>query len=170
MENKKQPITVMSILTYYADQIFDGTKPYEFRKSPLKEQDMHKPIYIYSAKGTKAIIGSFEVDKIHKGSLRDILRITGYDKRPDRQEIVDYFSNTQNCYALEVSNVQRFEKPITLKEIKRLDPNVQLPQYYSHYAPGSTLYRLISQKVAEQNKQGAQKTGFESGYASKEME
>ena len=34
---KEEKIRIMSIISYYANQIFKETKKYEFRKSPLKE-------------------------------------------------------------------------------------------------------------------------------------
>ncbi len=35
-------VMIMSILTYYAKQIFDGTKNFEFRKRPLKTSDLNR--------------------------------------------------------------------------------------------------------------------------------
>ena len=35
-KNRRNRIAIISIMTYYARQIFDETKLYEFRKSPLK--------------------------------------------------------------------------------------------------------------------------------------
>lgn len=125
------PLIVMSILTYYAKQIFSGTKKFEFRKSPLKKEFLNKKIYIYSAKEDKAIIGSFKVSNNLIGSLEDILEKTGYDKRSDKNEIISYFhSNTNKCFALELYDVDKFVKPLTLKELRKIDPNISLPQYY----------------------------------------
>lgn len=67
-------IRIMSILSYYARQIFNGTKKYEFRKSPLKDSDLNKKIYIYSAKGDKAIIGYLKVKNILQGTTEEILK------------------------------------------------------------------------------------------------
>ena len=36
-KNHKNRIVIISIMSYYAQQIFNETKLYEFRKSPLKE-------------------------------------------------------------------------------------------------------------------------------------
>ena len=140
---KDERLTLISIMTYYADQIFNKTKQFEFRKSPLKESDLNKPIYVYSAKGHKAIIGTMEVSKIHKGSVEEILKITGYDKRLDGKEIVDYFAGKDVAYALEISNVKKFSKPLTLKEMRKVDPHLQLPQYYTYIKRTSPLYEQI---------------------------
>lgn len=47
-------------MKYYARQIFDETKLYEFRKTPLRDELLNKKIYAYSAKEDKAIIRYFK--------------------------------------------------------------------------------------------------------------
>ncbi len=78
-------------MTYYARQIFDETKLYEFRKSPLRDALLNKKICVYSVKEDKAIIGYFKVNDILNGNTDEILRATGYDKRHDGHEIVEYY-------------------------------------------------------------------------------
>lgn len=142
-KSKKESLILMSIMTYYARQITDGTKGFEFRKSPLRASDLNKQIFLYSAKGDKAIIGSFKVKKIHHGNVNEIMQITGYDKRPDGHEILEYYGNNNNCYALELYDVKTFPRPLTLKQLRRLDPNVQLPQYFTYIKPNSPIYDEI---------------------------
>ena len=43
---REERLILMSIMTYYADQILDGTKGFEFRKSPLRISDLNKTIYL----------------------------------------------------------------------------------------------------------------------------
>ena len=142
-QRQNDSLILMSIMSYYARQIFDGTKGFEFRKSPLRASDLNKQIFVYSAKDDKAIIGSFKVSKIHHGNVEQIMQITGYDKRPDGNEILAYYGNNPNCYALELYDVQTFPKPLTLKELRRLDPNVQLPQYFTYINPNSPIYKQV---------------------------
>ncbi len=140
MEDK---ICLISIMSFYARQIFAGTKKFEFRKSAIKEQDLGKTFYVYSAKDDKAIVGSFVVEKVHKGNLAEILKITGYDKRSDRGEIESYFSSSKDCYALQLGKVKKFEKPLTLKQMREAEPKVQLPQYWAYVSEKSNLFDLI---------------------------
>ena len=105
---KRNRTIVMSIMSYYARQIFDETKGYEFRKSPLKDQDLDKKIYVYSAKEDKALIGYMKVSEILKGNTTQILKFTGYDVRPYGYEIVDYYGKDfQRCCALKLYDVIR---------------------------------------------------------------
>lgn len=143
MKTNDEKLTLISIMSYYAKQIFDGTKKFEFRKSGLKESDMNKPIFVYSAKGDKAIIGTMEVSRVHKANPAEILKITGYDKRSDGKEIKDYFMGKEYAYALEISKTKKFAKPLTLKEMRKFEPSLQLPQYYAYIKPSSPLYEVI---------------------------
>jgi len=151
MENSEDKIILMSIMSYYARQIFSGIKKYEFRISPLKLCDLNKTIYVYSAKVDKAIIGSFVVKNIHKGNINEILKITEYDKRQDRQEIVDYFKNVAVCYALELTDINLFRNPLTLKQMRVFDPNIQLPQYYKYITKKSIIYDKLKQLKPVEN-------------------
>lgn len=140
MEDK---IIVISILSYYAKQIFAGNKKFEFRKSPIKHNDLGKTFYVYSAKQDKAIIGSFKVSKVHKGNLDDILDITGYNQRNDKKEIIDYYKNSNTCYALELTDIIKFHKPLSLNDMRKIDRYIQLPQYYAYLSPKSPLCNVI---------------------------
>lgn len=142
-KNKKR-LAVISIMTYYASQIFDETKLYEFRKSPLKPDVLNQKIYVYSAKEDKAIIGYFRVSDILNGTTKEILMQTGYDKRFDGEEIVSYFGpNNQNCYALSLYDVTEFSEYLTLKNMRSISNNVSMPQYLKFIYEGDPLYDLI---------------------------
>lgn len=129
MENNE--ILIISIHSYYANQIFNGTKKFEFRKSPLKPYHLNKKFYVYSAKEDKAIIGTFRVSEILQGNTSEILKRTGYDIRKDKNEIVAYFgANNPNCFALKLYDIKKFKNPLSLSELRKIDSNIKLPQYY----------------------------------------
>jgi type I restriction enzyme S subunit len=145
---KREKLIVMSIMTYYAKQIFDHTKKFEFRKSPLKESDLNKDIFIYSAKEDKAIIGTFKVSEIYHGNTEEILKLTGYDKRKDREEIVEYFGkNNPKCFALKLYDVKKLKRPISLKQLRKLNPQIMLPQYFSYIYPSDKVYDLLVESI-----------------------
>ena len=67
----------------------------------------------------------------------------GYDKREDGIEILNYFGSKQICYALELYDVQKFQKPLTLQRLRQLNPKIQIPQYYTYIKPDSSLYKEL---------------------------
>lgn len=126
-KKQRDRLIVVSIMSYYARQIFAETKGYEFRKYPLKDCDLNKKIYVYSEKEDKVLIGYMKVSNILKGNTKQILKATGYDVRPDGHEIVDYYGqNFQRCCALKLYDVTEFEEYLTLRDMRKINPNVQL--------------------------------------------
>jgi len=143
-KNHDTKIAIISIMTYYARQIFDETKLYEFRKSPLRNDLLNKKIYVYSAKDDKAIIGYFRVSDILNGNTNEILQATGYDVRKDGYEIVKYFgANNPNCFALHLYDVTEFEEYLSLKDMRNISPNVDMPQYIKFIYENDPLYEVI---------------------------
>ena len=143
-KNRRNRIAIISIMTYYARQIFDETKLYEFRKSPLRDELLSKKIYVYSAKEDKAIIGYFKVSNILNGNTDEILRATGYDKRQDGHEIVEYYGkNNPNCYALHLYDVTEFEEYLSLRDMRSISKNADMPQYIKFIYDNDPLYDVI---------------------------
>lgn len=143
-KSRRDRIAIISIMTYYARQIFDETKLYEFRKSPLKNDLLNKKIYVYSAKEDKAIIGYFKVSDILNGNTEEILKLTGYDKRPDGHEIVDYYGkNNPNCFALHLYDVTEFEEYLSLRDMRSISKNADMPQYIKFIYDNDPLYGVI---------------------------
>lgn len=146
MNSNNKRIAIISIMTYYASQIFEETKTYEFRKSPIKSSLLDEKIYVYSAKEDKSIIGYFKVSDILHGNTSEIMKLTGYDKRSDGHEIVEYFgSNNPNCYALHLYDVTEFEQYLTLQDMRSVSQNVDMPQYIKFFNEGDPLYDVIKQ-------------------------
>lgn len=145
-KNCRNRIVIISITTYYARQIFDQTKLYEFRKSPLKKELLNKKIYVYSAKDDKAIIGYFKVSDILSGNTDEILRATGYDKRDDGHEIVEYYGkNNPNCFALHLYDATEFKEYLSLKDLRNISKNVYMPQYIKFIYENDPLYDAIKE-------------------------
>lgn len=143
-KSRRDRIAIISIMTYCARQIFDETKLYEFRKSPLKSDLLNKKIYVYSAKQDKAIIGYFKVSDILNGNTEEILRLTGYDKRPDGHEIVEYYGkNNPNCFALHLYDVTEFEEYLSLRDMRSISKNADMPQYIKFIYDNDPLYDVI---------------------------
>lgn len=139
-----EKLVVISIISKYAKQIFDGSKLFEFRKTPLKKELLNEKIYVYSAKEDKAIIGYFRISEVLCGNTEKILKLTGYDKRNDANEIISYFGkNNPKCYALRIYDVNRFTKPVTLEEMRKLNPKVTMPQYIKYVYEENPIYKII---------------------------
>lgn len=142
----KKRIILISIQSCYAKQILEQTKVYEFRKSSLKEELLHEKIYIYSAKEEKAIVGYFRIKDVLCGNTQEILKITGYDKRKDKDSVLAYFGEERaKCYALVIDEVHEFTNYLTLEKLKSVKQNLVMSQYIAYIYEDNPLYQTIIQ-------------------------
>lgn len=66
-----------------------------------------------------------KISDIIRVDISQVLKVTGYDTRPDRQEIVDYYGlNFQKCFALKLYDVTEFEKHLTLSDMRKINSSI----------------------------------------------
>ena len=107
---------------------------------------LNKKNYVYSTKEDKTIIGYFKVSDILSGNTDEILRTTGYGKRPDDYEIVEYYEkNNPNCFALHLYDVTEFEEYLTLRNMRSISKNADTPQYIKFIYDNDPLYEVIKE-------------------------
>lgn len=135
-------ILLMSIKTKYANEIFAGTKKFEFRRKSIGDKNCYKKIYIYSSEEDKAIIGYIMVDKILKGDLKYILKKTNHT---NNQDIIKYFENCSKCHALHIKEYHRLSSPIKLEEIKN-KYKIIVPQFYRYVKPEESIYKELESR------------------------
>lgn len=133
----------MSIKTKYANQIFKGTKKYEYRRRSIKEGNLNKKIFIYSSEIDKKIVGYIIVDEILEGTSEYILKRTNNEGNID---IINYFKDCENCYALKIKEAVLLQKAISLKELKEKDSNFTVPQYYRYIKETEPLYKILKEE------------------------
>lgn len=139
---------LISIKTKYADKIFEGTKVFEFRRKSIGEKNINKKIYVYSSEKDKSIIGYIIIDNILKGDLKYILNSTGYK---DNDDIKNYFKNCDVCYALHISKTYKFLEPIKLENIRKIDPDFVIPQFYRYLKKEEAIYKELESKLFYEN-------------------
>ena len=142
---EKNELLLMSIKTKYANQIFDGTKEYEFRRKSIGEKNCNKKIYIYSSEEEKAIVGYMIVDKILSGNLEKIQTLTNSFNNKGME---NYFNGCEECYALHISEHHKFIKPINLEDIKSQHKKFVVPQFY-RYIKEKPIYDLLESSLVE---------------------
>ena len=139
-------LILMSIKTKFAREIFNGNKVFEFRKSSIKDKNLNKKIFIYSSGVDKSIIGYIIVDYILEGNLNYILTRTN---NKNNKDIINYFKNSKNCYALHIKENYKFNTPITLNELRQIDNKIVIPQYYRYIKEDEPLYKEIIKRLNE---------------------
>ncbi len=129
---------LLSIKPRYAEAIVNGDKKYEFRKSIFKKREIEK-VYIYVTSPTKKIIGAFQIRKIieaHPNNLwNELMNFSGLSQR----EFFGYFDGCEVGFAIEIENLERFEKPI---DPWSLMPSFRPPQSF-YYMDSNALSSLF---------------------------
>ena len=137
-----EQMLLISIKTKYSNQIFNGTKIYEYRRKSIGEKNKSKKIYVYSSEQEKAIVGYIIVDKILSGNLEYILNTTNNRD----EDIIKYFDGCNICYALKIKNAVKFKDPVLLNEIKKHDNNFAVPQFYRYIKESEYLYKELLER------------------------
>ena len=143
-----QEYILMSIKTKYANQIFEGAKLYEYRRKSIGSKNIGKIIFIYSSEYARQIIGYITIDSIIAGNLDYVL---DYTNNKDNLDIIKYFNNASRCYALKIDKIYKFNNPITLEEIKKLDNKFVIPQYYRYLKEAEVMYNILKDLLDKEN-------------------
>lgn len=137
---------LMSIMTKYSNEIFNGTKHWEFRKNIPKicaSDDL--TIVVYSSKEDKAIVGEFTAGRILKCSFDELMHIT---ENKNNLKAIEWFKNyykgKDECCAIEVINPVKYKCPIKLETIILNKPNFKAPQNYIYIRENDVIDNLIN--------------------------
>lgn len=138
-----EKLILMSIKTKYANQIFEGTKKYEYRRRTIGEKNLGKKIFIYSSEKEKTIVGYIVIGDIIEGTSNYVLEIT---ENKDNKDIINYFKDCPKCYALKIIKTVKFENPISLSSIRKKQERFVIPQYYRYIYETEEIYNILKNK------------------------
>lgn len=98
---------LMSIKTEYANKILNGTKLYELRKKPLKDEI--DTVIIYSSGKVKKVVGEFTIDNIIKDSPENIWNLGESVLGISKKEFFEYYKNSKYAYAIKIKNIKKYD-------------------------------------------------------------
>lgn len=100
---------LISINPQHVENIFNGTKKYEYRKIRCK-QDVDK-IIIYSTYPIKKIVGEAKVEKILEDSPDNIWEETKNYSGIDLKFYQQYFKDRSKAIAYKLTNIKKYNIP-----------------------------------------------------------
>lgn len=106
---------LLSINPEHVENILNGKKKYEFRKTLCKRKV--DKIIIYSTYPIKKVVGEADVEKIIIDSPQNIWDKTKKYAGINKEFFNKYYSNKNQAIAYKLTNVIEYKKPITLKQI-----------------------------------------------------
>lgn len=124
----RDDVILLSIRPKFAREIFDGNKEYEFRKTALPSELAY---ILLMENGSREILGGFSVDEVIKEGIDTLWEKFGKGTS-DKDRFYRYYEGWERGLAIKVDGSDEFENPIPIKEITKMDPNLSVPDQFTH--------------------------------------
>lgn len=105
---------LLSINPEYVENILNGTKEYEFRKTTCK-RPVDK-IIIYATSPIMKVVGEAEIEDILIGAPEMIWELTSKKSGIDKCFFEQYYKNKTKAVAYKLKNVVKYSSPKTLND------------------------------------------------------
>jgi predicted transcriptional regulator len=106
---------LLPILPEYAKSILEGTKRFEFRKTPCRAGT--KTILLYATTPVRAVVGEVEILDIHVGPPNEIWEITADAAGISRQAFNRYYLGHEKAVAYRLGVAEQYSCPLKLTEL-----------------------------------------------------
>jgi type I restriction enzyme S subunit len=104
---------LLSIKPEFAEKILSREKRYEFRKTRFRDPSKVDTVIMYSSSPDQEIVGTFTFERVIQDDPENLWDnfgdVSGID---NRSRFLDYFSNTETGYAIEIQEVFRLPSPV----------------------------------------------------------
>lgn len=112
---------LLSIKPKYVEEIMNGNKKYEFRKSIFRYREAIELVYVYSTSPVKKIVGVFTIETIIEDHPRNLWEKFKEFSGIEEKEFFTYFGRSKKGFAIGIGNVEVFGNPI--------DPKISIPGF-----------------------------------------
>ena len=118
---------ILPIKKKYSDDILNGSKRFELRRSipRIAVND----ILIYETAPMSKVVGRIKISDTHFLPLEALWKLTKGSNSLTKKEFMDYFIGKKKGYAYEVKTFKRFKRPMSLK------------RYGINFAPQGFVYK-----------------------------
>ncbi len=106
---------LLSIKPEFAKKIFDGSKRFEFRKSIFKNKNVNK-IIVYASAPVQKVIGEFDIEEIIEENPSTLWLKTQEYSGISKEFFDQYFNVRDKGYAIKISNIRKYDSPLTLQD------------------------------------------------------
>jgi predicted transcriptional regulator len=111
-----QTKVLLSIRPKFADQIFAGSKRYEFRRVLFRSTRVSR-IVVYASSPVQRVVGEFQVADILALDTRELWKKTRKHSGIPKQYFDAYFHGRNTAYAIEISFPRKYAKPVKIEEL-----------------------------------------------------
>lgn len=113
-ETQGQSMNVLlSIKPEFAEKILGGEKRYEFRKTSFRDPESIDTIFMYASSPVQQIVGTFKLNNVIEDRPENLWCRYGSESGiQQRTRFLNYFSQAETGYALEIDQPHRLSNPI----------------------------------------------------------
>ena len=122
---------LLSIKPKFVEEIKNGNKKYEFRKSLFSKKNLDKieKVFIYSSSPVQRIVARFLINGILEDHPTILWEKCKNFSGIEKTEFFKYFGEKERGIAIKISNLKFFKNPIDPKSIF---PDFVAPQSFSY--------------------------------------
>lgn len=120
---------LLSIKPQYVEQIFNGKKKYEYRRSMFKKDGINTVI-VYATKPIGKVIGEFQIDEILEDNPKILWEKTKSYSGICKKDYMEYFKERNKGFAIAIKSTEVYKKPLNLTD---LNPNIKVPPQSFRY-------------------------------------
>lgn len=133
---------IISLEPRYAEAILAGEKIYELRRRQFRVENGTK-VWLYAKKPLGAVVGVATISKIHASSPTSVWRRFGSRSGVLRQDFYEYFADKPMAYAIELQSQARLSSPVSLSDIKAMDPRFHPPQFFKRFSVDDSILKYL---------------------------
>ena len=112
-----------------AKALMDGIKKHEFRRK-FDNYNGKAKVFLYVTKPIGKIMGYVILDSPIIDSIDNLCLLLTQNKHDTEEGVRTYLNGCEVAYALPVINSKRFNKPISLEEMRKNNPGFNPPMSY----------------------------------------
>lgn len=135
--------TLISIKPDFVAKILSKKKTVELRRKPFPCEENSR-IWIYSTVPDKCVKATAKASKISKGTPAEIWKKFGTRAGISKEDYDKYFFESEDAYAIELTDVKELPKTIKLDQIQKWIPDFTAPQFFRYLDHGSDIHSRFS--------------------------
>lgn len=141
-------LVMLSIRPDHASQIFTGDKRAELRKSFPPGT---RVVFLYETLPVSAVTGAFVVREAVRAPVPDAVALAEAHG-VDRARAQSYYGERSNGWVVRIGLAARFDAPVRLDEMRRLDHYFSVPQTFAYLERSEALAQTLLARLVDGSK------------------
>lgn len=133
MDTALNPI-LLSVKPRFADLIFNGRKGAELRRRFIQNAK-DRDVFIYVTSPVRTLRGGFRVGHVWYGTPANIWNEVHHMARLKKREFDEYYGDRSVVYALRITDVWEYDKPMNFQTLKQQLSEFVVPQSWRYVRP-----------------------------------